>query len=212
MKYPNVTLGRVEAVWNKLGGEEGVGRFLRGELTILKFISTVKISATTTKFIARERFALNTKDKTKRLISYLGSNFKNWFLEGKGKIEDPIDEQELCSHRLQKSSTSGPILTELGGDEKSETTLTEMFSLMEKQMEKQKDGETGVLLTNGYTNIFYIEDQKATLREVGVNRYDGGWSVEALSVENWYPSDLGSRVFSRNSVFKPSEPSASAQA
>lgn len=34
MKYPNVTLGRVEAVWNRLGGEEDVDRFLRGELTV----------------------------------------------------------------------------------------------------------------------------------------------------------------------------------
>ncbi len=34
MKYPDITFGRVEAVWNKLGGEEGVNRFLRGEITI----------------------------------------------------------------------------------------------------------------------------------------------------------------------------------
>jgi hypothetical protein len=34
MKYGNVTLGRVEAVWNKLGGEDGVGKFLRGELIV----------------------------------------------------------------------------------------------------------------------------------------------------------------------------------
>jgi hypothetical protein len=32
-KYPN-TLGRIEAVWNKLGGEEGVDRFLRNELVV----------------------------------------------------------------------------------------------------------------------------------------------------------------------------------
>ncbi|MDP3734968.1 MAG: hypothetical protein Q8R39_00905 [bacterium] len=32
-KYPK-TLGRIEAVWNKLGGEEGVDRFLRGELSV----------------------------------------------------------------------------------------------------------------------------------------------------------------------------------
>ena len=32
-KYPN-TLGRIEAVWNKLGGEAGVDRFLRGEITV----------------------------------------------------------------------------------------------------------------------------------------------------------------------------------
>ncbi|MFA5994548.1 MAG: hypothetical protein WC823_06345 [Parcubacteria group bacterium] len=34
MKYPKVELGTIEAVWNKLGGEEGVARFLRGELTV----------------------------------------------------------------------------------------------------------------------------------------------------------------------------------
>lgn len=34
MKYPNITLGRIEAVWNKLSGEEGVDRFLRGEVVV----------------------------------------------------------------------------------------------------------------------------------------------------------------------------------
>jgi hypothetical protein len=34
MKYPEVEPGTVEAVWNKLGGEDGVARFLRGELTV----------------------------------------------------------------------------------------------------------------------------------------------------------------------------------
>ena len=31
MKYPDIKLGQVEAVWNKLGGEEGVQRFLAGK-------------------------------------------------------------------------------------------------------------------------------------------------------------------------------------
>jgi len=34
MKYPNITLGRVEAVWNKLGGEEGVEKFLSDKLVV----------------------------------------------------------------------------------------------------------------------------------------------------------------------------------
>lgn len=34
MKYPNIQMGTVEAVWNKLGGEEGVARFLRGETSV----------------------------------------------------------------------------------------------------------------------------------------------------------------------------------
>ncbi|MDP3726146.1 MAG: hypothetical protein Q8R36_03025 [bacterium] len=40
MKYPNITLGRVEAVWNKLGGDEGVQCFLSGasEVVIRKHL------------------------------------------------------------------------------------------------------------------------------------------------------------------------------
>lgn len=34
MKYGKVMLGQIEAVWNKLGGEEGVNRFLSGELIV----------------------------------------------------------------------------------------------------------------------------------------------------------------------------------
>jgi len=34
MKYPNITMGRVEAVWNKLGGEEGVEKFLSGKFVV----------------------------------------------------------------------------------------------------------------------------------------------------------------------------------
>ena len=36
MKYPDIRFGDVEAVWNKLGGEAGVGLFLRGELVVSK--------------------------------------------------------------------------------------------------------------------------------------------------------------------------------
>lgn len=36
MAKNNVTVDRVQAVWNKLGGEEGVGRLLRGELKLVE--------------------------------------------------------------------------------------------------------------------------------------------------------------------------------
>lgn len=39
MKYPNIRMGTVEAVWNKLGGEDGVAKFLRGELTVSEPVS-----------------------------------------------------------------------------------------------------------------------------------------------------------------------------
>ena len=109
--------------------------------SLLELVSTVAVSATSGQFVAKEKFVLDTYHKAKVKISYLGDNFTTWFMSGKGKTEDPISETTLRYHKLRLSSVDGPIITELGGEAKAETTLSEMFSLMEKQ----KKGEDGVL-------------------------------------------------------------------
>jgi hypothetical protein len=176
--------------------------------SILELVWAVVVPATTSKFIAKNKFVVNTKRNASVKISYLGDNFTAWFLNGDGKTEDPISEQALRYHKLQKSSVDGPIINELGGDAKAETTLTEVFSLMEKQ----KNGESGVLLNNGYANIFYVRDQNGVLRVVDVIWDDGGWNVYARSVEDPDRWSDGRQVFSRNSVLESSETSAPAQA
>jgi len=223
--------GAITDFFEKLGGPDGTTwlaefkKFLRKEpcwangqvaqatqpkpiSSILEFISTVKVSATTSKFVAKDKFVVNTKRNAPVKISYLGDNFTEWFLSGSGKTEDPISEQTLCYHKLRQSSVDSPIITELGGEAKAETTLSEMFSLMEKQ----KNGEDGVLLNNGYANIFYTKDKNGVLRAVFVYWNDDGWGVIAYSFEYPYRWSDGRRVFSRNSVLESSEPSALAQA
>jgi hypothetical protein len=225
------TTGPLNQLIVNLGGQEGdqweeeLKKFLRKEPcwsngqvaqvtqpktkpSILELVSTVVVSATTSKFVAKDKFVVNTKRNAPVKISAVWDNFTSWFLSGDGKTEDPISEQTLRYHKLRKSSVDGPIITELGGEEKSETTLTEMFSLMEKQ----KNGEDGVLLNNGYANIFYIRDQNGVLRAVVVLWNGGGWRVDAGSVGHPFRWDDGRQVFSRNSVLESSEPSAPAQA
>lgn len=208
------TTGPLSQLIVNIGGQEGdqweeeLKKFLRKEPcwsngqvaqvtqpkttpSILELVSTVVVNATTGKFVAKEKFVRDIGGKVK--ISYLGGNFAGGFLSGDGKTEDPISEQTLCYHKLRKSSVDSPIITELGGEEKSETTLTEMFSLMEKQ----KNGEDGVLLNNGYANIFYIRDQNGVLRAVYIHWYGGGWDVNAFSVEHRIGWVDGIQVFSR---------------
>ncbi len=77
-------------------------------------------------------------------------------------------------------------------------------------MAAQPNGEKGTLLNDGSANIFYVPDLKGVLRAVYVYWYDGRWRVDANPVEGpgrWYGGD---RVFSRNSVLRPSVPLVSA--
>ncbi len=182
---------------------KGLQLFLSGlnpkpKSTLLDFISTINITATTERFVARDKFKLK---KDGGLCSYFGDNFRRWFL---GKIEDPIGEQTLRFAKLRRQSVDGPIITELGGEAKAETTLTEVWYLMSLQ----PNGEAGVLITNGWANIFYVPDSAGVLRAVGVYWLGRGWIVNAFEVSNPDSWDEGDRVFSRNPSV-PQEPAVS---
>lgn len=156
---------------------------------LLKFLGTVTIPATNEPFITKDRFVVDTSSDASVKISFLGSNFEKWFL---GKIEEPIQESILRYHKLIESSVDVPIIAELGGETKAETTLAKIFALMEIQ----KNGEAGALFNNGYANIFYVRDVNGLLRTVLVRWDVDGWCVNAYSLG--YPSRWcgGYRVFS----------------
>ena len=175
---------------------------------LLELVSTVEVPATTSKFVAKDKFVVNTKRNAPVKISAVWDNFTTWFLSGKGKTEDPISEQTLRYHKLRQSSVDGPIITEFGGEAKAETTLSEMFSIMAKQ----PNGEDGTLLNNGWANIFYIKDQNGVLRAVDVHWAGLGWGVDAYSVEGPDAWRDGFQVFSRNSALTSSGTSVSAKA
>lgn len=152
---------------------------------LLEEIGTVIVSATIKPFVAHDKVVIGNAG-----IVYVGEQFKAQFF---GKTEEPIAETTLRVSKLAKSSVDSAILAELGG--KTETMLAQIFALMERQ----KNGEEGVLLTNGWANIFYVRDLNGELRAVGIHWCEGGWGVSAGSVT--FPSrwDDGHRVFSSNS-------------
>lgn len=200
--------GLLEDLIIKVMGEEGpefleeLKKFLRKEPcwvpvtavpSLLKYLGTLTIPATGKRFIARGHFKKDTSENAKVKIFYLGDNFTGWFLNGEGKIEEPVGEITLRCHTLTKGSVDGPIITELGGEEKAETSLQEVFALMQKQPK----GEDSSLLTNGYANIFYVHDTNGVLRAVFVYWLGGDWRVDARSVENPSRWLEGHQVFSR---------------
>ena len=195
----NQTIDRIQAIWNMVGGDEVVDTLIGGRaklrvdlVKILNWIGTTTTSATTERFVAKEKFVKDSKEVE---FYRIWDNFTNWFLADDGKIEEPINKQTLRHGNLTKGSIDGPIIEELGGETKAETTLTELWDMLKKQPK----GEDGDLLTNSYANIFYIKDTEGVLRAVFVDWHGVGWFVDADSVEysnEWAP---GSRVFCCNS-------------
>lgn len=202
-KYGHRTHNWFEAIVNKIGGEEKAEAFLRNECELmqmvepkprtdlLEFISTVVIPATATKFVFKDKFVVNTKPNAPVKISYLGA----WILKGYFKIEDLGIDTTLRYYKLRNTSMDRLIIEELGGEAKAETTLSGVFSLMVGQ----KHGESGVLLTNGYANLFYIRDITGDLCTIVVRWNVVGWKVDVESVDRQFSWVCGSQVFSRNS-------------
>lgn len=199
MKYGNLTLGQIEAGINKVGGEAAFMRLLAGELVVTeKASSAAKESLLASlgaidlpaidQFIVEDAFTTKNTPGSVQLY-YLGDNFKSNFL---AKVEQNVAVQTLRSHRLTKASVDEPILGELG--DKATTALAHLWELLKKQPK----GEKGILLSNGYANIFYIEDMKGHLWAVFAYWYAGhGWSVDAYSVSGPGRWSAGYRVFSR---------------
>jgi hypothetical protein len=156
---------------------------------LLRHIGIVAVGPTEA-FVAKERFTVDTGKEARARISFLSNNVKNWF---GSKVEQAVGtERSLRYAELTTESVDAPILAELGPT--TETTLSEIFALMERQ----KNGEEGVLLANGWANIFYVKDVDGTLRAVNVGWDGDGWDVDARGVVDPSGWDDGDRVFSRN--------------
>jgi hypothetical protein len=193
MKYGELNLGQIEAIVNKLGGMEGVQRFLAGsiEVVVKKILTLVTIfrHAAGGRFIAAEKFREGeTTDSVK--IVWLGDNFKTNFL---GKIEEGVKAAELKIHKIGQDSLDAPIITELG--DAAETLLADLWELLKRQPK----GEEGALLANGWANIAYIRDVNGELWAVYARWFAayGGWHVGARSVADPDRWSTGRQVVSR---------------
>ena len=176
----------IESPDNKLAGQIVVN--IRSDYLsnrLLEPVSSSNVPAIK-EFVAKEHFKLGESAGVK--ISYLGDNFNDHFLK---KREENITEVMLKSFKLTQASLSPPIITALGDNH--ETYLAQLWELLKLQPQ----GETGILLTNGYVNIFYIRDADGILWAVCVRWFGDGWCVYAGSVEDPYWWRAGDQVFGR---------------
>ena len=166
---------------------------------LIEWIGQVDIAATNERFIAREKFKLK---KDGGIFVFMDDNFfPRWFLQGDGKIEDPIPASTLRYGKLLKTATDQPqeagkvaIISELGGEAQAETSLSEMWGLAAKQ----SLGENGVLILDGSPNVFYVPDQNGVIRAITIY-WLFGQDLVVYASPTRYPFgwQAGDQVFSR---------------
>ena len=156
---------------------------------LLTLGATVRLKGSNAPFVASEHFVFCMDDK-KVMVSYIEGGFPKWLMP---KTEQPVGATTLRCYELQRDAPDDDIFAALGGEQHCESTLTEVFMLMQEQ----NHGQEGVLATNGFGNHFYIRDTAGVLRMVGVHWCDGGWFVEGDRIrgEAWWP--VKDRVFVR---------------
>lgn len=190
MKYSDMTFGRSEAVFNKIGGEEAVQRFLVGELVVVarsasvpcpifEHVGTFTVPSAS-EFIAAQKFVRNTSEDARVRISYMGPNFEKFMLP---KVERNLEGGERRLSRLLEAAHDLPQTPEklgtiagLGGMTKARIAI---YDLYETLAYKQARGDRS-------WTVGYADDINSVPWAVGADWYDDGWLLEACSVD--YPS------------------------
>jgi hypothetical protein len=166
---------------------------------LLKFSDKFTVAARIVQFIPEVSYVVNTKLGPHVKVGYVDVAFTRRF--GK-KIEEPTAATTLRSHVLTRPSAFAPAMKEIrdGGGVATKTTPGELFSLMEQQPDGPQSVD-GALLTNGYANLFEMDDIDGVACLVYAYWYSVhvGWFVyvrEASYSNQWYDEN---RFFSRDS-------------
>jgi hypothetical protein len=136
-------------------------------------VAEIDLPATAETFVARDRFSKLAGVR----YATLWEDFKARYL---AKTEPPQPARRLAKYKLTRIAPDLPIIAELGGAERVESRLTDIFELLRRQPR----GEAGLLQTNGFANIFYVRDQAGVLCAIRLGLADDGWVLDAIPVED----------------------------
>lgn len=159
-----------------------------------RIIQAVRILPVSKKFVAREKFLINTENKKVVRISAMNDSFKEWFLD---QIEDSFSGSLLICRNLQEYSGDDVIIAEIGNREKAKTSLREMFYVMEAW---SQDKESGLTCKETIDHVFYVKDVQDIIRSIKVNWSKDGWSLDAFPIEDSGEWEVNSRIFYRHSL------------
>lgn len=151
----------------------------------LEPVETIRVF-TDSNFCINDSFLISEKPPIQ--IGWIGEKFQREFLSNTQNKNYETGITTLKIYDLTQKVTDKTIVEQLGGEEKAETSLSQMWSLLKAQ----GMGQDGPLLINGNSNIFYIKGQNNVL-----------WSISCFWHESIGPWRIEASLFSNLSVWKP---------
>lgn len=123
-KYNDVTHGQTEAAINRMGGYENWKRFIGGAGRIVFDLLTPCRELT---LAGRSAFTTTEQSFTDAGVNWVGDNFKAQFI---GLAVAETSEETFLVSNLESNSLCLPIISELGGSEKAETSVAHFIELL----------------------------------------------------------------------------------
>jgi len=192
MKYRNLTLGQIEALVNIVGGEAVVRQLLSGQSKLT--IKTIRRLTTLTpvKVVAEDNPLEFFKTQSGL---YIFDSFQELLLHN--LIEKQIDavDSTIAYVDLAQPANDAEIGTEMPAEYVFEDVYF-FLCYLKALLKKQWGGKEGDLLSNGYSNIFYVKVGGESLAvDVSWDAGDRRWGCHARRLVGlrW---TAGSRVFS----------------
>lgn len=175
----NLSLGQVNALVKKLGGETVVLGIIAGTLKFT--LAAVQGQPYNGSTFFQTRTGLCVEPCLDRHVGLDGHTTRG--TRPKGRV-------------LTRNTSEADMFGKLGSDEYT-ATLTSAVDLgqIEAMIEAQWDGQEGELLIDGSANIFPMIGKNGALHVVSVFWY-GQWGVECFPFEAGDVWDAGSQVFS----------------
>lgn len=162
MKYRKITWGKMEAVINKIGGEEGMDRLLAGELKVVPVSGDAARPVRKQGALTRDG-SFSAVTLTKRFDPrefyrdrqglYVWSDFSTRILPAANPVAGS-GFKRTTSWTLVKGATGQDLLSERPKDVWQATSFCAWLSV---KLDKQSRGESGELLNTGYANLFLVK-------------------------------------------------------
>lgn len=192
-KYGKIGLGQIEALINKVGGEDGMRGLLAGELKVVPVNESSRPVRKQRILVRDGSFSAVTLStqfdpgkfyQTKEGL-YVWDDFKTRIVSAAEPVKAEVGFKKTTFWKFTQVATGQDLFAERPKDVWSATDFCAWLSV---KLTQQSNGQAGELLNTGYANLFLVQGINGSVFVVDVDWYSifRKWFVHTWSLgDDW---------------------------